>query len=318
VILAATCWGTIGIATLRLPEGSSPLSVAAVRMLIGGTALMIVAVRPNRVRQLLRPPSAGLWLGLAVLAMTVYQFTYFTAIAQIGPALSSVVEIGSTPIFAGLIARVGGVRMAARWWLTTAVAIAGCVLLVVHGMQVGGSIVPGIACALITGAAYAGFSTLISRLIIGGGCPKVTMALLFAGSGVLLSPVLLIDSTRWLSTPTGAAVALYLGLVASAGAYLLYGHALRSVSVPLASTLNLAEPATATTLSVLLLGQRLDALAAAGLALISAALAIAVLPSRVVRRHRARHIRPRPGPATFRPVDERVRWTPAAPFPSLD
>jgi DME family drug/metabolite transporter len=319
VIVASACWGTIGIATLQLPAGVSPLSVAAARMLIGGGTLLIVVARPERIRRLLRSRRATLGLGLAVLLMTCYQLTYFTTITLIGPALSSVLEMGSTPIFVGLITALGGVRTSARWWLSTAGAIAGCVLLVINGLQVGGRMLPGIAGALITAAAYAGFTTLVARLIAGGGCPKVTMAVVFGGSGLLLSPILLTGSAGWVTTPTGIAVALYLGLAASAGAYLLYGHALRTVSGPLASTLTLAEPATATALSVLVLGQRIDQLASAGLALIGATLALAAAPARAFRRRREpRHSLPPARPSSFRPVDERVRWTPSSSFPSLD
>lgn len=69
----------------------------------------------------------------------------------------------------------------------------------------------------------------------------------------------------------------YLGLVTTAAAYLLYGYGLRTVAVPTAVTLGLAEPVVAALLGVIVLGERLSAPALAGLVLVG--LAIVILTS---------------------------------------
>jgi DME family drug/metabolite transporter len=43
VLAAAVLWGTTGTARARAPAGTSPLSVGAVRILIGAAALLAVA-----------------------------------------------------------------------------------------------------------------------------------------------------------------------------------------------------------------------------------------------------------------------------------
>jgi DME family drug/metabolite transporter len=318
-IVAATLWGTIGTATSLLPAGTDPRAVAAARAVVGGTVLVMIAVRPAAVRRVLAAPHAGLCLGLAAVAMAANQLSYFTALHDAGPALTSVVMMSSIPIFAGLIARFSGSRLSGRWAITTASAITGCALLVANGMRVGEHIVAGIGYSLLAGAALAWFSTLVARIIAAGADSTTTMALVFAGAGVLMSPILAAGPTGWLLSPTGAGVTLYLGLAVTVGAYRLYGHALRTVSVPMVSTLILAEPAAATVLSVTVLGEHLDALACAGLALICTTLLAAAVPNRPPRRTenpRHRLTIPRQRPAYV--ITERVRWSHASSLAPVD
>lgn len=81
-------------------------------------------------------------------------------------------------------------------------------------------------------------------------------------------------------------MAVYLGLAATALAYLLYGHALRALPVPVVSTLVLAEPAVATVLAVAVLGETMDVPARAGLGILSMVLIATALPARWPRRPR--------------------------------
>jgi DME family drug/metabolite transporter len=69
------------------------------------------------------------------------------------------------------------------------------------------------------------------------------------------------------------AVTAYLGIVTTVMAYLLYGRGLRTVAVPVAVTLGLAEPVVAAVLGIVVLGERLTATATVGLILVGLALA---------------------------------------------
>jgi DME family drug/metabolite transporter len=103
------------------------------------------------------------------------------------------------------------------------------------------------------------------------------VAVLFGGGGLLLIPVLLAGGTAWLGTGQGLSVALYLGAVTTAGAYLLFARGLRRTPVTVAATLGLAEPAVAAVLGVVILGERLGGMAVAGLALLVASLVVLVV-----------------------------------------
>ena len=110
-------------------------------------------------------------------------------------------------------------------------------------------------------------------MITTGNAESAVMGLIFGGAAVLLAPVLAASPTSWLLSIRGLAVAGYLGVVTTVLAYLLYGRGLRTVSVPAATTLGLAEPAVAAMLGLIVLHERLSAAAIAGLALVGLALA---------------------------------------------
>ena len=106
------------------------------------------------------------------------------------------------------------------------------------------------------------------------------MGALFGGGAVLLLPVLLASSPGWLWTVPGLLVTAELGVLTTAVAYLLYGRGLRTVPVPAAATLGLAEPVVAALLALVVLGERLSAPAVAGLIGVGIALVILVAPGR--------------------------------------
>jgi DME family drug/metabolite transporter len=99
------------------------------------------------------------------------------------------------------------------------------------------------------------------------------MGLIFGGAAVLLAPVLAATATSWLLSIRGLAVVGYLGVVTTVLAYLLYGRGLRTVPVPTATTLGLAEPAVAAILGLVVLHEKLNGAEIAGLVLIGLALA---------------------------------------------
>jgi DME family drug/metabolite transporter len=270
VLAAAVLWGTTGTARALAPAGTSPLSVGAVRIAVGGAALVAVARLSHRRR-------GGAWPAGAVTAgaaaVAGYQLAFFSAVARTGVAVGTMVAIGSAPVLAGLLAWViRSERPGRRWYGATALAVAGGGLLAVAGQAVRVS-AGGVALALAAGAAYAVVAVAAKDLLAGHGQAEV-MAALFAGGALLLVPVAALLPLDWLATPRGALVALHLGLVATAAAYVLFAAGLRRVTVATAATMSLAEPLTAATLGVVLLGERLTVAGLAGAALLVAGLVL--------------------------------------------
>ena len=100
------------------------------------------------------------------------------------------------------------------------------------------------------------------------------MAVAFGAGAVLLLPALLLGGAAWLTTGGGLALALWLGAVPTAAGYLLFARGLRRLDAGETATLTLAEPATATLLGAVVLSERLDVPAAAGIALVVAGLVV--------------------------------------------
>lgn len=293
VIGAAVLWGTAGTAGLLVAE-VDPLSMAAARLVIGGLVLAAVTtpVRllrlpqgplPARGRRL--PARLGPLVAAAV-AVAAYQLCFFAAVSRTGVAVGTVVAIGGGPVFTGLLSwLLDRVRPSRRWATATAVAIAGCAVLTGGGGEVRAD---GVLLALLGGLLYAFYAVTAARTISAGAPSDAVMGLMFGGAAVVMVPVLLWTGTGWLAEPRGLLTALYLGCATTALAYLLYGRGLRTTPVATAATLALAEPAVATLLGVVVLGERLGGASVAGLLLLGASLVAVSLPERVSPSGRGR------------------------------
>jgi DME family drug/metabolite transporter len=112
------------------------------------------------------------------------------------------------------------------------------------------------------------------------------MAMAFGLGGLGLVPVLAIGDPGPLFSAGGVALALFLGIIPTALAYVLFARGLRRLSAAETSTLTLAEPLTAGLLGAVVLGERLTPLSAVGAGLVLAGLL--VLAVRTPRRARAR------------------------------
>jgi DME family drug/metabolite transporter len=202
-------------------------------------------------------------------------------VADTGVAVGTVVALGSAPAFTGLVSRVfAGERLRRRWYLATTLACAGVSLLVLGGGSGGSVSAAGVGLALLSGAGYSGYAVTGKRLLDAGGTPEAVMASVFGTGAMLLLPTLLVVPAGGLLTPGGAALAVYLGVVPTALAYLLFARGLSRIGASETATLTLAEPLTATLLGVIALGERPGLAAAGGAALVLSGLVLLALPPR--------------------------------------
>ncbi len=274
VIGAAVLWGTTGTAQAFAPAGFDPLVIGTLRLLIGGLALLVLALWRRELRNLSN--LKFLPLLLAAVFTAGYQLCFFAGVAKTGVAIGTVVGIGSGPISGGLLGRIfRGEKLGRRWMIATLLAIAGCALLSLAGGDV--SVDPlGILLAIGAGVFYAAFTLVLKGLLQNNSSIAVT-AVVFCFGALLLSPILLQVDINWLLQPRSMAVALHLGVAATALAYLLFAQGLKTVQVSTAVTLSLAEPMTAATLGIIVLGEQLNAQAFIGISLIFLGLAALVI-----------------------------------------
>jgi DME family drug/metabolite transporter len=275
VILAAVLWGTGGTAQALAPGAADPLSVGVVKIGIGGTAMLAFSALSGGWAK----RASAKWRPLPVLVCALlvasYQVLFFTGITLTGVALGTISAIGSLPVWAGLIDLLFGKRPDARWLGATALAIAGSVLLIGSGGSV--SVEPlGVLLCIASGAGLVAF-TAIAKGLLQERPHAVVMGVTFTLGALLLSPALLLSDPGWLLSPTGLAVALELGLGATALAYILFASGLSKVSVSTAATLTLAEPLTAGLLGVFVLGERVSPVALGGMVLIVLGLVLATV-----------------------------------------
>lgn len=278
IVMAAMLWGTTGTSQALAPIGATPLSISALRILVGGLALLALAWARGGFRGQAR------WqftvTAAAAASTALYQVCFFGGVHLTGVAVGTMVGIGSSPVFAGILGAIfEGEQLTRRWWAATALAVIGCGLLLGTGASSVAVHPAGGLLALGAGLSYAVF-TLANKRLIAHHTADEAMAVSFCLGAVLLLPLLLLNDVRWVGTPGGALVVLHLGLIATGLSYTLYGRGLRTVPVSTTATLSLAEPLTAALLGVLVVQERLSALGVLGMVLIFAGLVLLERPSR--------------------------------------
>lgn len=275
ILFAAMLWGTAGTAKAFASEVDS-ISMGVARLVIGGVMLMAIAVLTKKMTFKgwpLKPLIVG------GIAMALFQPFFFSAVELTGIAVGTVVSIGSAPVFSGMIEWViFKIRPARVWWLSTFLAIAGCIILMFNTNAVTVD-ATGVLAGLGAGISFASFTMSNSRLVQSHDS-IASVAMIFCLSALILSPFLFINDMSWLGETNGFLVALHIGLLATTLAYFLFSSGLRYVKSSTAVTLSLAEPLTASLLGVFLVGETLDSLSWVGLTMLLAGIVILVLQSR--------------------------------------
>lgn len=296
VLLAAVCFGTTGTAQALGPD-ADPLSIGAARLVIGGGALAVIAAIPllagRRRRRLLllaeadasptppaapprRPVPTWLLIALGAAGVLAYQPAFFAGTAANGVAIGTVVALGSAPVLTGALDWLTRRRYpGGRWLAATAIATVGVALLAFASDGGHGPANPwGLAASVGAGLSYAVYTLAAKALIDRGWASNASMGALFGTAAAIALPILLLTDASWLTTPAGLAMALWLGLVTTTLAYVLFGFGLTGLAPATVSTLTLAEPLTAGLLGVLLLGEQLSAGAIAGLAVLATGIVV--------------------------------------------
>ncbi len=296
VVLAAVLFGTSGTARELGPDSASSLSVGAARITIGSIVLWWV-VFANRRRAPL-PSSASVrplrgLLALGGLGVALYTPLFFVAVDRAGVAIGTVVAIASGPFFAaGLDWIFRRVRPTAAWLRGTVVTVVGAAVLIVSvdsvdsaNGQVGTGVdLLGVAAALAAGFGYATYSVSSKATMERGLASTIALAIPFTIGVVVVLVLSVGESASWLSTWAGLAMALYLGVVATGLAYVLFGYGLGQLTSATAVTLVLAEPLTAALLAVVVLDETIPVSGWLGVAAVMGGLALVGRGASVARR----------------------------------
>lgn len=286
LVIAGVSWGTSGTlgALLARESGLAFLGVAAYRILGGGLLLGVYALVARRFRP---PRTRAGWrrVGMLGLASAVFQLAFFSAVGAVGVSVATLIAIGSAPVFVLAVDLTTG-RQRLHLRLATALACTAAGLALFMGSPpVGISLVQalfGCCLAVLGGAAFAGISLMGARPhpdfddLTGTG-------LAFGGGGLLVLGVAAAGGpVGFHPTPATLLLALLLGLIPSAVAYLAYFVGLRAHSSTTGVLISLLEPVTGAVLAAVVLGERLPLHGLVGAGLLLAAVVLAAWPKRAV------------------------------------
>jgi DME family drug/metabolite transporter len=277
IALAAISWGTSGSVMTVLAEraGASPLLVGVARLWVAAIFLLAATVATAR-RFALAPGDRWRCVAMGV-CMAAYQVAYFTAVTLGGIVVVALVAICSAPlIIAALAPWLLGERLAPRVRGALLLGVVGTALLVAGpsgALELSARFLVGVLLAFVAGLAYALY-VLAAKATLRRAAPLPTTAITFTIGAILLTPALAWTTAPWTQTTLGWPWLLYLGGVATAGAYAIYTLGLRIVPASVAGITSLLEPLTATILGVALFGERLGATGAVGALLLVTALGL--------------------------------------------
>ncbi|MFC4926415.1 DMT family transporter [Delftia deserti] len=271
VSVAAVLWGTTGTAQSLGAGGLSPFWVGAAQLAVSSLFLgVLLAVSHWRLRGragqggapvqplLPNPVHLGLrpaWFVLASMGIGGYSIFFYEGVTLTGVAVGTAVAIGSGPIWAGLMqALVLRAPLSALWWAGTLVSVAGGAAMV---MARGGATLSwsGLALCLLAGLSYAGYA-LINKRLVTHMSPRVVNFYVFTGAACMAVPIALVQSGLPQWSLAAVLVVVYLGVVVSGLAHMLFSIGLRSISGPTGVTLSLIEPVAAFVLAVWVVGER--------------------------------------------------------------
>ncbi|RDH41973.1 DMT family transporter [Zooshikella ganghwensis] len=286
IIFACFFWGTTGtVASFTL--NVSPLATGAFAMGGGGLLLVLTALKnlfSDKYKLVANYPI----MLLGGLSVAVYPLAFYSSMRLSGVALGTVVSIASAPFATVLLEWLISKKPISKKWLKSfAIGAVGVLLLAMSKGEVSESGTHiynhylGIMLGLLAGFTYALYSWAAREMIEQGIHSKSAMASMFGLASLLLLPSLIITGDNLFASTKNAAVALYMAFVPMFLGYLLFGYGLRFIAASEATLLTLLEPAVATLMAVVVVGEKIFTIGWLGILLIMVCMLIQ-MPKRIV------------------------------------
>ncbi|CAN5701811.1 DMT family transporter [soil metagenome] len=250
VATAAILWGLLGpVARVALREGVEPLELGFWRAALAGLLCVVLAIMRRAPR--VRGRDIAVLVGFGVVCVAIFYSAYFFAVELAGAALAAIllytapawVAIGSYLWLGELLTR--------RALLAVAMTVTGIAFVALDSGTVEGINIGGIIWGLVAGITYALYYLIGRRYFAIYGTLNVLAYALPVGALALLPMVNF-------TTKSGSAWAaiLFIAVIPTFLAYLIYGAGLVRVSATRAATTAAIEPLVAAIVAFALWGER--------------------------------------------------------------
>lgn len=259
IAIAALLWGTAGISGKYISNicSISPLAIGAWRLALASPFLLLVCYIKNKTNISVQKKHFKFFLiyGLAVAAN---QLTYFTAVRISMVSTATLIAICISPLFAAILSRIFiKERIKPLIYVVLILSIMGTTLVMdINNIDL--SLQSGYLWSYLlavgAGLSYAIYN-VTSKHLLNSYDPLIVIALTFTLGALLLLPCIEFPHAAplkvWLAL-------LYLGMVPTALAYILFILGLKKTTVTAAAIISLLEPLFSTFLSLTLMGERLS------------------------------------------------------------
>ncbi len=265
ILAAAALWGIIGVWNRRLMAGGlSPYSIVVVRNC--GGLVLLTAVMALRDRSVFRVERQHLkyFFGTGVVSVVLFTVCYFSCQEICSLAVASILLYTAPAIVVVLSAILWRERVTKKKLLALGLTLVGCAL--VCGVFSGALTVTGggIALGLGAGFFYALYS-IFGRYALAHYGPMTVTVWTFVFAGVASLALVRPAELAALAQPSMALTAVGLVVCSTVLPYILYTRGLARVEAGKASILASLEPVVASVAGVVLFGEPMSPLTAAGI-----------------------------------------------------
>jgi len=252
-------WGTTGTAQTFATLSMSSYWIGTARLVVSAIffALCIAVFdRQSLAKERLARIPWTLIL-IAAISMCVYNLAFFAGVRSAGVAVGTALALGSGPVWAGLVQALWLRRMPSMvWWFAISVAIAGLILASSDSLTTtSDAATTGLILCLISGLSYAMFALVTKQAVAMAPASMVT-AMTFTIAALLALPAAVLLAGIPVFNIGDLPVMLWLGVIATGVAYLLFSLGVQHVSSATSVALTLAEPITAVVLAIIIVGEQ--------------------------------------------------------------
>jgi len=282
-LLTICIWSSLELSGKLLGTEISPFAITAWRFIIGGAVIAPFAARQMVHNKHSLDKSSLLSFGALGFLNVVVSMLLLQLAIYFGKASLTAMIVSMNPLFVSVFAifilreRLSGIQI-----LSLVVGIAGLGLIICAERDLSSGLylnLPlGILFAILACITFALYTVLTKRLVARHG-NLITNSMSFLIGGILLALINLVIGKSMLFEPNLRSILLimYLGLVVTGLAYVLYFEGMKQLTASRASIYFFLKPAIASILAYLVLQEKLGALQIAGMMLIMLALSRNIL-----------------------------------------
>ncbi len=267
LLIAVLIWGGTYVVTKSGVEDIPPMLFALLRFGVASLILVPLALLRGGTSRLPRPTP---WRTLVLMGLTgvgLYYIGFNLALTYTTASQGALVQSAIPAITAIMAALWLRERMSVQRIVGIGLAVVGVLLIVIRTTPDAAARSPLVGSLLMFGTVVVwGVYTILAKRVAGADVISITASVAVIGT-IMLVPAAIIEATRTPFPSISLASWLrifYLGALASAAAYVLYGRALRDLDASVVGAFVNLSPVIGVVSGVVLLGEGITPIAALG------------------------------------------------------